>query len=467
MISGIFCRSIEKGFFKGEKDAGMNSKVKIQKVSRWSICLTLVLTVLVSGIGIWSMRESQMLKNATDRYIECEEAARQLQTGVDYLTEQVRMYVLTGEREYMEKYINEAAYTRRRETAVEQLGGYFEGTKAFDSLKTALEYSNRLMDTELYAMHLMAEATGVNMDTCPEQVKKVELSDDDRALSDAEKISKAQMLVSGRQYQKSKLEITNCITAGTDIMTEQTKNRQSHAEDKVEDMYWKLGIGIACLVLLMIEMCYMVRRLIVKPLVNYNECIREGAIFPIVGAEELQNLAKTYNQVYEENLETQRLIRHEAEYDALTDLMNRGSFDRVLQIYKNGDTHYALILVDVDIFKSVNDTYGHAVGDQILKKVAKLLKQMFRSIDFVCRIGGDEFAIVMVEMTSDLGYTIEEKIQAINEELASADDGLPTVSVSVGVAFSDRENPGEDIFKDADKALYRTKENGKCGCSIY
>lgn len=59
------------------------------------------------------------------------------------------MYVLTGEREYMEKYINEAAYTRRRETAVEQLGGYFEGTKAFDSLKTALEYSNRLMDTEL------------------------------------------------------------------------------------------------------------------------------------------------------------------------------------------------------------------------------------------------------------------------------------------------------------------------------
>lgn len=149
MIFGIFCRSIEKGFFKGEKDAGMNSKVKIQKVSRWSICLTLVLTVLVSGIGIWSMREFQMLKNAIDRYIECEEAARQLQTGADYLTEQVRMYVLTGEREYMEKYINEAAYTRRRETAVEQLGGYFEGTKAFDSLKTALEYSNRLMDTEL------------------------------------------------------------------------------------------------------------------------------------------------------------------------------------------------------------------------------------------------------------------------------------------------------------------------------
>lgn len=64
---------------------------------------------------------------------------------------------------------------------------------------------------------------------------------------------------------------------------------------------------------------------------------------------------------------------------------------------------------------------------------------MFRSIDFVCRIGGDEFAIVMVEMTSDLAYTIEEKIQDINEELAKCEEDLPKVSISVGVAFSDRE----------------------------
>ena len=166
-------------------------------------------------------------------------------------------------------------------------------------------------------------------------------------------------------------------------------------------------------------------------------------------------------------MEAQRLIRHEAEYDALTDLMNRGSFDRVLEIYQNGESHYALLLIDVDIFKSVNDTYGHACGDKILQKVAGLLKKMFRSIDFVCRIGGDEFAVVMVEMTSDLGYTIEEKIETINQELSNTEDGLPKVSVSVGVAFSDRQNPGESIFKDADAALYRTKENGKRGCTIY
>lgn len=443
------------------------NRLRIQTVSRWSIGLTLLLTVIVAGIGIWSVQEFQVLKDTTDQYIECEEAARQLQTGSDYLTEQVRMYALTGEREYMEMYINESEHTKRREAAMEVLGRYFDGTEAYADLENAMTCSRELMETEFYSMRLVAEATKADIETCPEAIRAVELSESDLALSDEEKMDKAQSLVSGRQYQKSKLEITEDIVAGTDVLTEQTRSSQSRAETKVGDMYRKLALGIVCLVLLMAEMCLMVRKLIVKPLVNYNDCIREGSIFPIEGAQELQNLAVTYNQVYEENLETQRLIRHEAEYDALTDLMNRGSFDRVLQIYQNGESHYALILVDVDTFKTVNDTYGHAMGDAILKKVAGLLKQMFRSIDFVCRIGGDEFAIVMVEMTSDLAYTIEEKIQDINKELAKCEDDLPKVSISVGVAFSDRENPGESIFKDADKALYHTKENGKCGCSIY
>ena len=168
-----------------------------------------------------------------------------------------------------------------------------------------------------------------------------------------------------------------------------------------------------------------------------------------------------------ENQETQKLIRHEAEHDALTDLLNRGSFEKVFEIYENGDQPYALILIDVDTFKSVNDTYGHATGDKILQKVSKLLKNAFRSIDYICRIGGDEFAIVMVEMTSDLQYTICDKINAVNTELAKAEADLPAVSLSVGVAFSDRENPGESIFKDADKALYKVKENGKNGCGFY
>ena len=120
-----------------------------------------------------------------------------------------------------------------------------------------------------------------------------------------------------------------------------------------------------------------------------------------------------------------------------------------------------------DCFKSVNDTCGHAAGDKTLKKVAELLLTAFRSIDHVCRIGGDEFAIIMVEMTSDLAYTIQEKIDAVNETLTKQEGDGPKVSLSVGVAFSDRKNPGRTIFEDADKALYEQKNHGKCGCSFY
>ena len=103
----------------------------------------------------------------------------------------------------------------------------------------------------------------------------------------------------------------------------------------------------------------------------------------------------------------------------------------------------------------------------ILKKVADYLKAAFRNNDYVCRIGGDEFAILMVEMTTDLQYTIKDKIDSVNQQLSSPEKGIPKVSLSAGVAFSDRENPGENIFEDADKALYKVKENGKNGCGFY
>ena len=126
-----------------------------------------------------------------------------------------------------------------------------------------------------------------------------------------------------------------------------------------------------------------------------------------------------------------------------------------------------MIICDIDFFKHINDTYGHAVGDEILKKVANLLQTTFRSVDYVCRIGGDEFAVIMVDVNQELSYTISEKITVINNQLYCPTDDLPAISLSVGVAFTDRANPGESIFKDADKALYRVKQNGKHGCGFY
>lgn len=397
------------------KDTKKRKKIRIQRVSTWSIIVTIVLAVIFAAVSVSSEKEFQVLRQTTDEYILCQNSAKELQDGSDYLTEQVRMYAMTGKTEY-------------------------------------------------YSMRLVAESYGKSEESLPEEIRDVQLSTEDKALSAQDKRTKAQDIVCDTAYQSVRNEITDNVTECMNSLIRLTRNRQGRASTIFSDMYLKLEISIVVLVAMMLVICMLVRKLVVQPLVSYNESIKLGEIFPVIGAAELQNLAETYNKVYQE---TQKIIRHQAEHDSMTDLLNRGAFEKILNIYENGEPNFALILVDVDTFKSVNDTHGHAMGDKILKKVSKLLKDAFRSIDYVCRIGGDEFAIIMVEMTSDLQYTISDKIKAVNEELAMAEDGVPAVSLSVGVAFADRENPGESIFKDADKALYRVKENGRNGCDFY
>ena len=445
----------------------MNKKIKIKTVSAWSIGITIAFAFLFIIVCTQSEKEFRTLRITTDQYITCEKAAKQLQDGSDYLSEQARLYAMTGQTEYRDLYFEEANETQRREKALEDLKEYFNNTDVFDSLKKALSASEELMNTEYYSMRLVCEASLTDSDTWPEEIQSIRLSGADSRLSSEAKYKKAQKLLSSDQYQKVRNEITNDVTECMNELIAKTQDRQGRATTIFTDMYRKLVFGIVVLVVLMFTICLMVRHLIVKPLISYNESIKKGIIFPVIGSAELQNLAETYNRVYEENQETQKLIRHQAEHDALTGLLNRGSFERITRVYENGDVPFAMILVDVDIFKSVNDTYGHAAGDAVLKKVSSLLRGAFRSIDYVCRIGGDEFAVIMVEMTSDLGYTISEKIKYINEELSVPEEGVPAVSLSVGVAFSDRPNPGESIFKDADKSLYEVKEHGRNGCAFY
>lgn len=445
----------------------MDRKIKIRKVSLWCSGITIALTLLFAFLLYQGQREFQILRLTTDQYILCERAAKQLQDASDYLTEQVRLYAMTGQSQYMDLYFKEAKEEQHREHALEDLSIYFDGTEMFLSLQEALAASKELMNTEYYSMRLVAEAEELSADIWPKEIEGVQLSGEDQKLGKTEKIAKAQRMVCDEQYGNARAKIVGDVSNCMNGLITQTQNKQRKATTIFSDMYFKLEIGIVILIFLLLGICLMMKKLIVEPLVRYNESITQGGVFPVIGAEELQNLALTYNQVYLENQETQRLIRHQAEHDALTEALNRGSFEKILKIYDTGESSFALILIDVDTFKSVNDTYGHATGDIILKKVAALLKRAFRSVDYVCRIGGDEFAIIMVEMTSDLQYTIRDKIAWVNEELGKAENGVPAVSLSVGVAFSDRENPGESIFKDADQALYYVKENGRNGCSFY
>ena len=155
---------------------------------------------------------------------------------------------------------------------------------------------------------------------------------------------------------------------------------------------------------------------------------------------------------------SERMLADMAQHDYLTGLYNRSGYEEKLRLIDVRST--ALLLIDVDNFKDVNDTYGHEMGDLVLKKVADEIKQHFRAEDHVCRLGGDEFVVLMCSQGELSEAPITEKVDEINAALAHA-AGLPLVSVSVGAAFGGES--AEQLFDHADKALYQRKQLGRGG----
>ena len=125
----------------------------------------------------------------------------------------------------------------------------------------------------------------------------------------------------------------------------------------------------------------------------------------------------------------------------------------------------ALMMLDVYFFKQVNDTFGHEAGDDVLRRVAQLLTHSFRPSDYVVRLGGDEFGVVILDIQQDSQHVLYEKIAMINRLLSAPDGSLPAVTVSSGAAFSERGFT-EELFSRADQALYYVKNHGRCGLHI-
>ena len=443
------------------------SRIRIQTFSTWSLIIACILAVLFLLLSLLGMQDFNMLEDSTKQYILCANAARQLQEGSDELTTQVRLYTMTQDSSFLDGYFQEALETRSRENAVSTLSSAFPDTDLMEALEQALQESRDLMQREFYAMRLVADSAGVSQDRLPDDVAAVVLTAEDTARSAEEKLELARRLVTDETYQTAKDSISQDVANCLDGLLTCTQNSQRHASSVFRDVYRKQELGLALLVIVLLINSLVMHKLVVNPLVHYIASVHHGDPLPIEGALELQSLAETCNAVFEENRETQKIIRHEAEHDPLTDLLNRGSFNRIFPICCQGNAPFALVLVDIDCFKSVNDTYGHTAGDNVIRWVGSQLRSIFRSEDYVFRIGGDEFAVIVVDMSESLREPVEERLRLLCDTIAAGGTDLPPISVSAGAAFSDRRNPESSLFNDADKALYDVKEHGKAGYCIF
>jgi len=160
----------------------------------------------------------------------------------------------------------------------------------------------------------------------------------------------------------------------------------------------------------------------------------------------------------------EELLRHQASHDVLTRLANRSLFgERVSAALVTHETGLAVVLIDLDDFKTVNDSLGHAIGDALLVAVAERLRTCVRPGDTVARLGGDEFAVVLVDIAPDGVALITDRILASLAEPFQADGHELLIRASIGVA---EVEPGQDsdpgrLLRNADIAMYAAKERGK------
>ena len=156
---------------------------------------------------------------------------------------------------------------------------------------------------------------------------------------------------------------------------------------------------------------------------------------------------------------------YDALHDPLTGLYNHTAFE--ILFHDSDKDHIAVLLADIDGFKKFRAEEGRKRAEEVTKKVAAVLRSSFRSVDDICRLRDDEFVVIMTRVTSAMRSQVIDKVEMVNEILQHPEDDLPSLSLSVGIAFSDRENPEGDIFQDADTALARMKEVRQCGCALF
>ena len=301
----------------------------------------------------------------------------------------------------------------------------------------------------------------------PQKVSEVELETMDQVLTNAEKLRKAERMVSDDTYQDAKTRISENVDRCVEGLVHLTEGQQNESYKRFRGLYVAQELGLAVMVVFFVGESLVVRRLVVRPLVRYNAHIQRDETVPVEGAAELQSLAVTYNRVYGENQEAQRILRHEAEHDAVSSLLNRASFNRLLALYQKDNVSYALVLTDIDGFKRYNDTYGHTVGDWIVQKAARKLTESFRDTDFVFRVGGDEFAVIMTEVTQEKRCVVKACLDKLKQSLTDQTDGYPALTMSAGIAFSGGDTPETGIYQRADNALYYVKRHGRNGAWFY
>ena len=441
------------------------SGIRIGITNNAMVVVAVIASVLLLYATYDSINGYNNLQQATERYISCQQDAVYFQEGSDYLTNECRYFAITGNPEHVRNFVEEVEVTRRRERGMDDIDAFLLEEESYSYLTQAMTYSNDLAEVEVYAMRLLADFYGIAPEELPQRVNDVALRPEDAALPDEEKRALGLDMLYGEAYQEQKAKIHECVEKSVNALIDDTRQQQIRSSENLRRLLRRQQLLIALLLVLLFVVVFLTYVLVIRPLERCVSRIRDHQMIPVTGSHEMQFLAQTYNYMFDQQEKNTEELTYSAMHDSLTGVYNRSAYDAMYADFTISEI--GLLIIDIDKFKQFNDNYGHDVGDLVLQRVAKVIQESFRSEDYVFRIGGDEFCVIMVHANSQLSELVKGKIARAHQRLQNPTDGLPKITLSVGVAFGDRKNPVGDIFKDADTALYNGKRKGRGNCVIF
>lgn len=195
--------------------------------------------------------------------------------------------------------------------------------------------------------------------------------------------------------------------------------------------------------------------------------VREGAQdYLVKGEETLKPLTRAIHYAIERQ-KAQSRLQNLSLVDELTGIYNRRGFMTIAhqqaKLAQRTQSHWMIVFADVDDLKKINDTYGHAEGDQALREVARLLKSTFRESDVIARIGGDEFAVLAFAATESVAKSFVRRLQNMVDALNGAPGRKYKLTISLGLAHYDPHAPKrvDEVLAQADAAMYEQKRKPK------
>lgn len=449
-----------------EKPRKARSGIRITLINALLIIFGLILSAGIVFCTYRTENTFHSVYSTSDAYMISQQTTGMLDTLSASMKAECRAFLEDGDPSYVHAFSGQLSVLNEQLEASALSRSNRKETEADIHLDNALAAFLEMNGTELRAMRLAAETRHVPLTAYPELLQKVELTAADLALPPEQKMEAAEAMLSSDSFTAAEKLMNSEIDVNHRLNSEISRKELDEGVVVVRSVVRYLKISAYLFIIFAILALIANHLLIVRPIQRSVRNLDQGEEIPVRGSYEVRHMAEAYNSLLEENTRKQEVLAYTAAHDALTQVLNRGAFQEVYNSEALND-YGALIIADVDHFKFYNDNHGHDTGDLVLQAVVSAFREHIRSDDLLFRIGGDEFVVLLKFLSTDSRERVLDIIRRINEKLSAGAGGMPCLTISAGIAYKDDLKEGEDLFKCADTALLRVKENGRCGCAIY